>query len=201
MYSTTTSLPMDGSGSHGGGIRSSLDPRGSAERRAARRDAGLASMGRPSGALHTSPAAVRAALEDEQFPFGRTKLATCGRMGGRSSALYHDAASAVAWLGARQPERTCRRIGIALPSLATPDKAMAKQVAGLHELAGTVILVLVGLHVLASLYHRYWLRDDVLASMLGRWVGPKSADRPGAPASPETSLRPCLAASTEHRGR
>jgi cytochrome b561 len=43
--------------------------------------------------------------------------------------------------------------GMALPALAAPDRAMAKQVEGLHEFGGTLILVFVGLHVLGALYH------------------------------------------------
>ncbi len=93
------------------------------------------------------------------------------------------------WLLASAKGRAVALMGIPLPSLMGVDKGFAKQVADWHEIAGYVILVLVGMHVLAALYHRFWLRDDVLASMLGRWVGPK-AFRPRsvtAPRAPQST--------------
>ncbi|MBN8897125.1 MAG: cytochrome b/b6 domain-containing protein, partial [Rhodospirillales bacterium] len=44
----------------------------------------------------------------------------------------------------------------------------------LHEVGGWAILVLVGLHVAAALYHHVLCRDDVLASML--WQGLRRPD-------------------------
>jgi len=72
------------------------------------------------------------------------------------------------WLQASLKGRAVSLFGSALPSLAAPDRGLAKQIGGLHETAGWVILALVALHVAATLYHRFWKHDDVLASMLGR---------------------------------
>lgn len=87
------------------------------------------------------------------------------------------------WLLASLKGHEVFLLGITLPSLAAPDRELAKQVSELHDTAGTLILVLVGLHVLAALYHRFWLRDGVLASMLGQWVGPRAPRESRAGAS------------------
>lgn len=93
----------------------------------------------------------------------------------------------IGWLLASLNGHDVTVFGIVLPSLAGPDRSLARQVSELHDTAGTAILVLVGLHVLAALYHRFWLRDNVLASMLGRWVGPRS--RPDHQNQPSLTLR------------
>jgi cytochrome b561 len=71
------------------------------------------------------------------------------------------------WLMASLKGRPVSLFGMMVPALAAPDRALAKQIEGLHELGGTLILVFVGLHVLGALYHQFWRRDGVLASMLG----------------------------------
>jgi superoxide oxidase len=57
--------------------------------------------------------------------------------------------------------------GWALPRLAEPDATLGKEVLEIHNFLGWAILVLAGLHAAAALYHHFFLRDRVLASMLG----------------------------------
>ena len=56
--------------------------------------------------------------------------------------------------------------GLELPALIDENKALAKQLKGLHEAVGTTGYVLIGGHVVAALYHHYIKRDDTLMRML-----------------------------------
>lgn len=56
--------------------------------------------------------------------------------------------------------------GLELPALIGENKALAKQLKGLHEAVGTTGYVLIGGHVVAALYHHYIKRDDTLRRML-----------------------------------
>ena len=47
-------------------------------------------------------------------------------------------------------------------------------IAEIHTWLGDAIVWLAGLHALAGLYHHFVLKDGVLASMLPRWLGPRS---------------------------
>jgi len=53
-----------------------------------------------------------------------------------------------------------------LPSPLPPDKALMEAMGELHELAGTLLLILVGLHIAAALRHHFILKNDVLRRML-----------------------------------
>ena len=53
-----------------------------------------------------------------------------------------------------------------LPSLLEASRATVRSIHGFHELAGTSILIVAGLHAAAALLHRYVLRDGVLARMI-----------------------------------
>ncbi|MBL6852889.1 MAG: cytochrome b [Alphaproteobacteria bacterium] len=55
-----------------------------------------------------------------------------------------------------------------LPTLADGSRATSGAIHGLHELAGTTILIVAGLHATAALVHRYLLHDGVLARMIPR---------------------------------
>ena len=55
------------------------------------------------------------------------------------------------------------------PPFTTSHEAGAT-IAELHTWLGDVILWLAGFHALAGLYHHLVLKDDVLASMLPRWL-------------------------------
>lgn len=54
-----------------------------------------------------------------------------------------------------------------LPPLAV-DKALAHQVKEIHEGLASAFIALVGLHVAAALYHTLFLKDQIMAAMLGR---------------------------------
>lgn len=58
--------------------------------------------------------------------------------------------------------------GLVLPPLATPDKALAERVGGLHETLGVAGYWLIGLHATAALFHHYVLRDATLRKMIPR---------------------------------
>ena len=53
-----------------------------------------------------------------------------------------------------------------LPMLASDNAATGKAIDGLHQAMGWTLLVLIGLHVLAALVHRFVYRDRVMQRML-----------------------------------
>jgi cytochrome b561 len=55
---------------------------------------------------------------------------------------------------------------IALPPLLAADKALAHRLEDLHGSIGEVFYWIIGLHVVAALYHHAWRRDDTLRRML-----------------------------------
>ncbi len=56
--------------------------------------------------------------------------------------------------------------GLELPALIGEDKDLAKQIKEVHEFVGTTGYYLLGLHVVAALYHHHIKRDDTLTRML-----------------------------------
>ena len=56
-------------------------------------------------------------------------------------------------------------VDAALPALLAPDKALAHTLEDLHGTIGDVFYWVIGLHVLASLYHHVVRRDDTLRRM------------------------------------
>ena len=56
--------------------------------------------------------------------------------------------------------------GAAVPSIMARSKDLTHLFRGIHETTATVLLVLVGLHTCAALFHGIVLRDGVLRSML-----------------------------------
>jgi|SRR5690554_2255471 len=58
--------------------------------------------------------------------------------------------------------------GFELPHLIAPDKALSKTIKNTHQLAGTVLYWLIGLHALAALVHHYIVKDNTLTRMLGK---------------------------------
>ena len=57
---------------------------------------------------------------------------------------------------------------IAMPSPMTPDRAFARTLKGLHELASNALVILALLHAAAAIFHQYILRDGLLTRMLPR---------------------------------
>ncbi|HEY0504404.1 MAG TPA: cytochrome b [Lysobacter sp.] len=55
---------------------------------------------------------------------------------------------------------------IALPALLSPDPALAERLEDLHGAIGEFFYWVIGLHVLATLYHHVMRRDDTLRRML-----------------------------------
>jgi cytochrome b561 len=56
--------------------------------------------------------------------------------------------------------------GLQLPALVGTDKALAEDLEEVHETIATIGYGLIGLHVLAALYHHYVVRDNTLQRML-----------------------------------
>jgi cytochrome b561 len=61
--------------------------------------------------------------------------------------------------------KTVSLLGFALPSFFAVDKAWAHRVEDIHEWLGNAMMVLIGLHVVATLFHSMALRDNTLARM------------------------------------
>lgn len=57
--------------------------------------------------------------------------------------------------------------GLALPALIAPDAALAKQIKSVHTLVGNIGYGLIGLHVLAALFHQLVLKDHLMQRL--RW--------------------------------
>jgi cytochrome b561 len=53
-----------------------------------------------------------------------------------------------------------------LPAVIGQDHALEAQLLEIHENVGDLLLALIGVHVLAALFHHYWRRDETLAAML-----------------------------------
>jgi superoxide oxidase len=66
--------------------------------------------------------------------------------------------------------------GAEVPAVMNKDAAATELFHNTHEFSAWVLLSLIGLHILAALFHRFVLRDNVLQSMLP-W-------RPSAPSRP-----------------
>jgi cytochrome b561 len=57
---------------------------------------------------------------------------------------------------------------ISMPGNDPGDRSLADQLQNVHAIVGWIILALVGLHIVAVLFHRYVLHDRVLDRMLPR---------------------------------
>jgi cytochrome b561 len=64
--------------------------------------------------------------------------------------------------------KTVALLGFALPSFVAVDKAWAHRVEDIHEWLGNAMMVLIGLHVAATLFLSIALRDNTLGRMFGR---------------------------------
>jgi len=76
-------------------------------------------------------------------------------------------AVAGAWLGGH-PVTLLGRIDIASPLDQLGD--LGNALSELHGLLGDAVMWVAGLHATAALYHHFFLKDEVLISMLPRWL-------------------------------
>jgi cytochrome b561 len=60
--------------------------------------------------------------------------------------------------------------GVAFPPPLPISHDLGVTIASIHTLLGDTILWVAGLHALSALYHQFVLKDNVLASMLPRWL-------------------------------
>lgn len=56
-------------------------------------------------------------------------------------------------------------LGLHLPTFVAVDKPWAHRIEGVHGWLGNAMIVLIGVHVAATLFHRFVLRDNTLARM------------------------------------
>ena len=71
------------------------------------------------------------------------------------------------WLYVSARGREVALWGMTLPALIDKNRELAERVHDWHEMAGWLLLALIGLHAAAALYHHYVIRDGVLRRMLG----------------------------------
>jgi cytochrome b561 len=72
-----------------------------------------------------------------------------------------------AWLGGHPLTLLA---GIEIAPWLGKSAALGTQIATVHTWLGDVILWLAGAHAAAGIYHHFYLKDNVLATMLPRWV-------------------------------
>jgi cytochrome b561 len=57
-----------------------------------------------------------------------------------------------------------------VPAVFANGSGIGQAIGELHSTLGWILLVALGLHIAAALYHHFWRRDRVLSRMLP-WVG------------------------------
>ncbi|MHC2333506.1 cytochrome b [Bradyrhizobium sp. USDA 4454] len=65
-----------------------------------------------------------------------------------------------------------------VPTLVEPDPALRGVFAQAHDIGATALMVLIGLHAGAALFHRLVLGDDVMQRMLPMGTGPRLKSDP-----------------------
>lgn len=84
--------------------------------------------------------------------------------------------SVLGWLTLSAQDKPVPFFGLELPALVTPNKDLGEQFEEIHETIGTIGYYLIGLHVLAALFHHYFMKDNTLRRMMpARGRGPTSA--------------------------
>ncbi len=90
-----------------------------------------------------------------------------------SSTLFHLALYVLmigmplaGWLMLSAAGKPIPFFGLELPALIGENKALGKQIKEVHEFVGTAAYYLIGLHVVAVLYHRFLRHDNTLTRML-----------------------------------
>ena len=77
-----------------------------------------------------------------------------------------------------------------VPSVMAGDKPLTALLHQIHALSAWVLLVLIGLHILAALFHRFVRRDEVLQSMLAWRPATTAADAPKSTFAAAAAARP-----------
>ncbi|MBI3441446.1 MAG: cytochrome b/b6 domain-containing protein [Proteobacteria bacterium] len=73
----------------------------------------------------------------------------------------------IGWIFSSAAGRSVHVFGLAvLPDLVSPDKSLAKSFRELHGDIGTIIMIIVGLHIVVALKHHFLDKDQVLRRML-----------------------------------
>ncbi|MBS0590327.1 MAG: cytochrome b [Proteobacteria bacterium] len=85
--------------------------------------------------------------------------------------LFLIAMPVLGWLTLSAQGKPVPFFGLELPALLAPDKALGHQLEEIHETIGTIGYWLIGLHVVAALYHHHFMRDDTLLRMLPQRAG------------------------------
>ncbi|WP_339720088.1 cytochrome b [uncultured Paraglaciecola sp.] len=74
------------------------------------------------------------------------------------------------WLILSGEGKTIPFWGLNLPSLITENKPLAETIEEVHKTAGTVGYYLIGIHMLAGMFHHYVQRDNTLTRMLPKFL-------------------------------
>lgn len=74
------------------------------------------------------------------------------------------------WLILSAEGKSIPFFGLELPALVGANEPFAEQVEEIHELGGSIGYWLIGIHAAASLFHHYFLRDQLLFRMIPRRV-------------------------------
>ena len=69
------------------------------------------------------------------------------------------------WYAASQMGVQVQFLGLHVPALTAPVAGRPGEIAEFHESAGSIILILAGLHALMALWHQFVLRDGTLSRM------------------------------------
>lgn len=72
----------------------------------------------------------------------------------------------IGWLTLSAAGKDIIFFGLQMPPLIDVDKALAEQLEDLHKTIGEIGYYLIGLHVLAALFHHYIKKDNTLLRML-----------------------------------
>ncbi|WP_246291579.1 cytochrome b [Paraburkholderia fynbosensis] len=77
------------------------------------------------------------------------------------------------WINASSRGWTVRLLGVVpYPALSEPGSAFGHEMGDVHGILAWVLFALIGLHVVAALFHRFFLKDYVLQRMLPH-AGPR----------------------------
>lgn len=92
-------------------------------------------------------------------------LAAAAKAGHAVLYLFLIALPITGWYAASRMGVPVSFFGLQLPALTAPVQGRPGLIAELHENAGTIILILAGLHALMAIWHQFVLRDGTLRRM------------------------------------